>query len=165
MFDVSEHVTRRRALTAVFSGLAGILVSMDRSALADGPQALKVEIMVMHATKRAEPSSYDPRIGDVSRLKEPPFSSFNNYRLLDKQVLSLDVGRNGLVKLPNGRTLQVTHTGLTPDKRHDVSASIVQPDGKEFLKLLRVSAAIGQTFFVAGQSHEGGNLVLAIALR
>ena len=109
--------------------------------------------------------AHDARIGDVSRLKEPPFSAFNTYKLLDKQTLELESGKNGSVKLPNGRSLQVSYAGLTPDNRHDVSASISQADGNSFLKLLRVSASVGQTFFVAGQSYQGGNLVLAITLR
>ncbi len=154
-------MTRRNLLAAALFASASLGAG---AALAAGATKVRAEVMVIHATK-GPASSYDARIGDVSRLKEPPFDSFNTYKLLDKQTLDLDSGKNGSVVLPNGRTLQVSYAGLTADSRHDVSASISQPDGQSYLKLLRVSASLGQTFFVAGQSYQGGNLVLAITLR
>ncbi len=161
-------MTRRHLLSsALFAAAAGGATAGLREgvARADGPPKVHVEVMIIHATKGPEPGAYDPRIGDVSRLKEPPFSSFNTYRLLDKQDFDLEGGKSRPVKLPNTRDLLVAYAGLTPDKRHDVSASISQADGASYLKLLRVSASVGQTFFVAGQSFQGGNLVLAITLR
>lgn len=155
-------MTRRNVLSAALFASAALVSGV---AVAGAPSKVKAEVMVIHATKGPDPGSYDARIGDVSRLKEPPFSAFNTYKLLDKQTLELESGKNGSVKLPNGRSLQVSYAGLTPDNRHDVSASISQADGNSFLKLLRVSASVGQTFFVAGQSYQGGNLVLAITLR
>lgn len=155
-------MTRRHLLSAALFGTAALA---SKAAVAAEPAKVHAEVMVIHATKGPDPGSYDPRIGDVSRLKEPPFNAFNTYRLLDKQTLDLEVGKNGAMKLPNGRSLQVAYAGLTADNRHDVSASISQADGASFLKLLRVSASVGQTFFVAGQSYQGGNLVLAITLR
>ncbi len=147
------------------SAFANGIPTLPASQLTAGTAKVKAEVMVIHATKAAAPGSYDPRIGDVSRLKEPPFDAFNTYQLLDKRTLELEAGKSGSVVLPNQRTLQVAYTGLTGDSRHDVSASISQADGNSFLKLLRVSASVGQTFFVAGQSYLGGNLVLAITLR
>jgi hypothetical protein len=161
-------MTRRHLLSVALMGAAVTgfaAVTGEGVALADAPSKVRAEVMVIHATKGADPGSFDPRIGDVSRLKDPPFNAFNTYKLLDKQTLELEAGKNGQVKLPNGRALQVAYTGPTADKRHDVSASISQADGASFLKLLRVSASVGQTFFVAGQSYQGGNLVLAITLR
>jgi len=155
-------MTRRNLLAAAFFASASLGAGV---ALAGGATKVRAEVMVIHATKGPDPGSYDSRIGDVSRLKEPPFSSFNTYVLLDKRTLELESGKNGSVALPNGRSLQVAYGGLTPDNRHDVSASISQADGQSYLKLLRVSASVGQTFFVAGQSYQGGNLVLAITLR
>lgn len=154
-------MTRRNLLAAAFFASAALGGGV---ALAAGSK-VRAEVMVIHATKGPDPGSYDARIGDVSRLKQPPFSSFNTYKLLDKQTLDLESGKNGTVALPNGRSLQVSYAGLTADNRHDVSASISQADGQSYLKLLRVSASVGQTFFVAGQSYQGGNLVLAITLR
>jgi hypothetical protein len=155
-------MTRRHILSAAVFAAAALA---GKAARADAPSKVQAEVIIIHATKGPAPGSYDPRIGDVSRLKEPPFDAFNTYKLLDKQTLALESGKNGNVKLPNGRSLQVSYAGLTQDKRHDVSASISQADGNSFLRLLRVSASIGQTFFVAGQSYQGGNLVLAITLR
>jgi hypothetical protein len=43
-----------------------------------------------------------------------------------------------------------------------ISASIQEPGGKTFLPLLEVNAKAGETFFVAGQKHKGGILVIGI---
>ena len=43
-----------------------------------------------------------------------------------------------------------------------LSASINQPNGKDFLPLLEVRAKLGQAFIVAGQSYRQGILVLVI---
>lgn len=159
-------LTRRHLVSVALFGAAVVGTgALVRGARAEGAPKVRVEVMVIHATKGPEPGSYDPRIGDVSRLKVPPFSAFNTYRLLDKKDLELESGKSAPVKLPNGRDLLVAYSGLTADHRHDLSASISQAGGASYLKLLRVLASVGQTFFVAGQSFQGGNLVLAITLR
>ena len=43
-----------------------------------------------------------------------------------------------------------------------LSASINQPNGKDFLPLLKVKAKLGQAFIVAGQKYKSGILVLVI---
>ena len=66
--------------------------------------------------------------------------------------------------LPNSRVLQVTLQELTADKRYRVAAAINQPNGKDFLRLLEVTAAPNETFFVAGQSYQNGILVIGMRL-
>jgi hypothetical protein len=122
------------------------------------------EIIVMHATQAPGPGSIDEKIGNLPQLKRPPFSSYNTYKLLDRTALSLKKGAPGAYQLPNGRAMQVSLTDVK-DARYHVSASISQPDGKAFLKLLEVAAAPNEPFFVAGQTYKGGSLVIAITLR
>ena len=121
--------------------------------------------MVLHATQVAGAGSIDPQIGSLPQLKKPPFSSYNTYKLLDRKALTLV--RNAPVShtLINKRELQVTLQEMTADKRYKVAAAINQPGGASFLKLLEVTAAANDTFFVAGQSYEGGILVIGITLK
>ncbi len=124
-----------------------------------GPHA---EVMVLHATQSPD-AWIDPQIGESKRLREPPFSSYNNYKLLEKKTLPLKKGEASNLPLPTSRTLQVLLLDKV-EQRFKVSASISQPDGKAYLKLLEVTAAPNETFFVAGQTYNKGSLVLAIKI-
>ena len=134
------------------------------SAQAPAPATVNAEVMVMHATQVAGPGSIDEKIGNLPQLRKPPFSSYNTYKLLDRKTLAVQKGQPASYQLPNARTLQVSLNDVK-EKRYHVSASISQPDGKAFLKLLEVAAAPNEPFFVAGQTFQGGSLVIAITLR
>ena len=53
----------------------------------------------------------------------------------------------------------------TPDGRYRVRVSINRPNQTDYLPLLQVLASPGDPFFVAGQAHDGGTLVIGITLR
>jgi|ERR1700722_19505326 hypothetical protein len=169
---------RRTILVALFAPtVVGVLCAYLPEARADqippppsraqAPASLLVnaEIMVLHATMAPGPGSIDPAIGRMPQLQKPPFSVFNTYRLLDKKIIPLEVGKTGPYTLPNGRVLQVTFANPTLDKRFHIQVAINQPGGHAYLKLLEVTAGANETFFVAGQPYKGGVLVLGITLR
>jgi hypothetical protein len=108
----------------------------------------------------------DPQIGPLPQLRLPPFSAYNTYRLLSRQPVTWSGQLPQIFKLPNGRTLRTTLTTVEANQRHRVSASISRPDidagERSFLPLLEVTARSGETFFVAGQSYQGGVLVVGI---
>jgi hypothetical protein len=161
--------SRALALATVVGGAVLVCapaVSLAQAPAAPAPAAASVnaEVMVMHATQVPGPGSIDEKIGNLPQLRKPPFSSYNTYRLLDKRSIGLKKGTPGAHQLPNARTMQVSLNDVK-DGRFHVSASISQPDGKAFLKLLEVAAAPNEPFFVAGQTYQGGSLVIAITLR
>ena len=49
----------------------------------------------------------DPKIGKMPALGQPPFSSYNSYKLLDRVKLPLTKGKSSTTKLPTGRDLMV----------------------------------------------------------
>ena len=118
------------------------------------------EISVLHATN--ETKGIDERIGDMPELKNPPFSSYDSYTLLDRQKLPLIKNDPKRLKLPNGRMLETKLLEILPKDFVRISASINQPEGGDFLPLLEVKAKLGQAFIVAGQSYKNGILVLVI---
>jgi hypothetical protein len=127
---------------------------------------VNAEVMVLYATTVPGPGSIDPAIGKMPQLTKPPFSVFNTYRLLDKKVISLELGKSGPYTLPNGRILQVTFVEPTTEKRFHIKVAINQPGGNgSYLKLLEVTAEPNEPFFVAGQPYKDGVLVLGISLR
>ena len=144
------------------AGLAfGLALGLPRDAFA---QKANAEVMVLHATQAPGPGSIDPQIGNLPQLKKPPFSSYNTYKLLDRKGLALEKGKPVTYAMPNKRVLQVTLQDVMPDGRFKIAAAINDPSGGAFLKLLEVTAAANETFFVAGQSYDGGILVLGFTV-
>ncbi len=117
--------------------------------------------MILHATN--DKKGIDPRIGKLPELAKSPFSNYDSYQLLDRVRLPLKK-EEAVLKLPNGRTLQVRLVDEPGPDSVRLSASINRPNGKEFLPLLEVKAHVGQAFIVAGQSHKKGILVLVIRI-
>jgi hypothetical protein len=162
----------RHAVSAALV-LAGSLASIlaHPVAWADAPKAgaaaakvVNADVMIMLATQVDGGSFIDPLIGKMPQLSKPPFSAYNNYKLLDKKVLPVEVGKSATYKLVNGRDLLVTYIEQTPDRRHHVSAAINQPGGGPGTRV-EVKAAANEAFFLAGQPYKGGSLVLAITMR
>jgi hypothetical protein len=131
------------------------------SAKPDPDQSLAAEVLILHATN--EKKGIDPRIGKLPELSKSPFSNYDSYQLLDRVRLPLKK-EEAVLKLPNGRTLQVRLVDEPGPDSVRLSASINRPNGKEFLPLLEVKAHVGQAFIVAGQSHKKGILVLVIRI-
>jgi hypothetical protein len=155
-------VSRFFALAALL--LAVALASMGSFAHAGPAATVTAEVMVLHATQQPGPGSIDPSIGNMPQLKRPPFSAYNTYKLLAKQSLGLSKGTPATYTLVNGRVLQVTLQDVTPDHRYKIAAAINQPGGSAYLKLLEVTAAPNETFFVAGQQYQGGVLIIGFTL-
>jgi len=125
-----------------------------------------VEIMVLHATQQPGSGAIDPSIGNLPQLKKPPFSSFNTYKLLDRKSLAIKKGQPIEFALVDGRKLALVLVEKTPKpERYRLAASINAPKGEAFLKKIEVTASPNEPFFVAGQSHKGGILVLGIAIK
>lgn len=156
-------------------GLVLPAVLLSSSALADAPRAHEgiradasqttpTEVLVLHATQTASPS-IDPRIGNLPQLTKPPFSKkYNTYKLLDRKSLAVDRSKPSVYTLPTGRLLQVA---VEPaGTLYRVTASISKDkSGSEYLKVLEVTAPKGEPFFVAGQSYDGGALVIALTIK
>lgn len=128
--------------------------------------SVNMEVIVLHATN--DGTGIDPKIGKIPELSNPPFSSYNSYKLLDRPKISVTLGAQSTVKLPNGRDMAVMLKKIiAPAKKGDptrylVSTSIQKPGGNTFLPLLDVNAKAGEWFFVAGQTYKGGILVIGL---
>lgn len=159
-------MNRRTFALALAVVAAAPLAPLD--ALADAPPP-KADVLVLHASQSSSPG-IDPRIleGDSGELRkklgEPPFSSYNTYKQLDRQTPVVPKGGAATITLPNGRTLRVTTSEPGKDGRYKVQASISSPDGRAYLKQLDVLAGPKQPVFVAGQPYEKGTLVLVLRI-
>jgi len=105
----------------------------------------------------------DPKLKSIPALQKPPFNSFGAMELIATHAVTLTDAEPALVSLPNGRSLQIKLVERMPDGRHKVSVSINRPDKQDYLPLLTVIAS-GEPFFVAGQKHAGGTLVIGVQI-
>jgi hypothetical protein len=118
------------------------------------------EVLVILA-KEAD-GELDPTLSSIKALQEPPFNAFKSMKILSRSGLSLDAKQPVEVELPNGRRLRLEWLERQPDGRFKVQVSINRPSQKDYLPLLQVIASPGEPFFVAGQKHEGGTLVIGV---
>ncbi len=142
-------------LGAIFAG-ATLLAHVPVAEAADAPP--KAEVMVIHATK-CEKKSVDPQIGEA-----PPALGYDCLKLIEKKTIPLPVNQAGTMKLPNGRTFQLLHTGRA-DQRYKVTASMSPPDGgANYVKLADIAADANKSFSVGGFAHQGGVLLLTVRI-
>ena len=104
----------------------------------------------------------DPQLEKLTALRRPPFNSFRSMTILSRPKLKLTPGKDALVSLPNGRRMKLTLLRVMPDGRYKVKAAINRPDKSDYLPLLQVVASAGDPFFVAGQTYQGGTLVVGV---
>jgi hypothetical protein len=120
------------------------------------PVAVDAEVTVIHATNNAD-AGIDPRIGKI-----PNLGSYKSYQLLSQSNMTIKKAPT-TTTLPNGRILQISLKDVK-DKQYIIDTSINQPGGTAFLPLLEVRASVGVPVFIAGQSYQGGMLIIAIKI-
>jgi hypothetical protein len=124
---------------------------------APSPAAIDAEVSFIHATNDGD-GGIDPNIG-----KLPNLGSYKNYRLLQRAKVSIRKGAPTTTTLPNGRVLQITLKDVK-GPQFIIDTSINQPGGTAFLPLLEVRATVGAPVFIAGQSYQGGMLIIGIKI-
>lgn len=149
---------QRLALAAVFACLAASASAQAPAAAA----ATQGEVFVVLA--KAEAGTIDPALQSVTALREPPFNTYQSMQVLTRNNVALRPKQPVMVSLPNGRKLQLELLERLPDGRLKVRVSINLPGKRDYLPLLEVMASAGEPFFVAGQKHEGGLLVIGVVV-
>ncbi len=167
-----DQPTKSRSTTDRAASLARAVVYVaGLCAIASGGTAhaqakaknLDTEILVVLAKEK--PGKIDPDLADLPALRRPPFNAFRSMKILSRPKHRIRMGANHDVVLPNGRRLRLVVQRVMPDGRYRVRVSINRPDKSDYLPLLQVIASPGDPFFVAGQSHDGGTLVIGVRLQ
>lgn len=125
-------------------------------------QTSDIPAQVLVVLAKEEPGEVDPGLREEPALRKPPFNSFRSMKVLSRPEIKLGLNKPVEIELPNGRRLQLLLHQVMPDGRYRVKVAINRPNQKDYLPLLQVVAAPGDPFFVAGQSHEGGTLVIGV---
>ena len=145
---------------SVTSGASAQGSSLARSDRASTTSSVPAEVLVVLAKEEA--GKIDPQLQKLTALRRPPFNSFRSMTILSRPKLKLTPGKDALVSLPNGRRMKLTLLRVMPDGRYKVRAAINRPDKSDYLPLLQVVASPGDPFFVAGQTYQGGTLVVGV---
>jgi hypothetical protein len=120
-------------------------------------QPVEAEVSVIHATNDPD-GGIDPNIG-----KLPNLGNYKSYRLLQRAKVTIKKGAPATTTLPNARILQITLKDVK-EPQYIIDTSINQPGGSAFLPLLEVRATVGAPVFIAGQSYQGGMLIIGIKI-
>jgi len=136
--------------------------SLARSDRAAPTSKVPAEVLVVLAKEEA--GKVDPELKKLTALRRPPFNSFRSMKVLSRPKLTLTPGKDALVSLPNGRRVKLTLLRVMPDGRYKVKAAINRPNKSDYLPLLQVVASAGDPFFVAGQTYQGGTLVVGVTV-
>lgn len=152
-------------IAVLFGGLVAAEASAQGSSLVKSDRAastssVPAEVLVVLA--KEEPGEIDPQLKKLTALRRPPFNAFRSMKILSRPKLTLTPGKDAVVSLPNGRRVKLTLLRVMPDGRYKVRAAINRPDKSDYLPLLQVVASAGDPFFVAGQSYQGGTLVVGV---
>ncbi len=150
----------RTPLTASFLVAAWLGLAWLAPIAAEAQEPVRAEVLIVLAKEEA--GSVDRELAEIPALRRPPFNAFRTMRVLSRPRLELVPGRDADIRLPNGRRLRIQLQRVMPDGRYQMRVSINRPDERDYLPLLQVVAAPGDPFFVAGQGHEGGTLVIGI---
>ncbi len=128
--------------------------------LQDAPEQTEAlaKVIVLYANNSGK--GIDPRIGDMPQLKQPPFSAYDTYELLERADVPFSKANWGDHALPNGGKLAFKLNEVK-DKKYDVAAKIQKPGGKTLLNA-NVKAKEKEIFFMAGPKYKDGILVLGI---
>jgi hypothetical protein len=124
------------------------VVGIGQQALAPAP--VQAEITLVQATNQGD-GGVDPRIA-----KLPKFGDYKTYRFLSRTNVTIQKAPPASTHLPNGRTLQMALKEVKNDRY------INQPDGATFLPLVELRATVDVPVYFAGQTYEGGMLIIGI---
>jgi len=156
-------------LTSGRAAQAGPPASHERSSRTQGGRSAPVEatldLVVAHG--KNDGKGIDPRLAKHKELQSPPFSSYNSYSLLEETTRPLAQNKAVTLKLPDGGELRVVLESVEGNGdrpgRFVLKAIVKKRGGEE--STVQVKAKPSAMFFVAGQKHDQGILVLGIKVR
>jgi hypothetical protein len=176
-FVLHRFAPRMTPLGALLAVVAGTAVPLHAEAaslpshasnVAQAPAAAEseLELLVLHATNDGK--GIDPKLGKIEELTKPPFSAWNSYKLLERKTIKLKKGESTKVTLPTGE-LELTLKDVIPAKGKDPKKAVITASvtrgGKKVVTIGDVTGKTGERFFVAGQKHQGGELVLGFSFK
>jgi hypothetical protein len=124
----------------------------------------KANVVVLYAYNGKK--GIDKKLPDEvkKKLKEPPFSAYDSYELVEKVDLPLTKMKESAHPLPNKDTLKLELRRVNENKKYEVRVSITRKKDNETKELVGIDAKMkrDELFFVAGPKYKEGILVLGL---
>jgi hypothetical protein len=136
-----------------------LLLALPARSAHAADSTVKGQVLVILAKEEA--GAIDDQLKKLQALQKAPFNAYKSMQVLSTHDVEVGADKAALVELPNGRTLQLKLLQRMPDGRHKVQVSINRPGKSDYLPLLTVIVS-SEPFFVAGQSYQGGTLVIGV---
>lgn len=142
--------------------MAWLAVPMQAAA-----QSVRGDVLVIFAQEVR--GAIDPELEAMNALKKPPFNAFRSMKVETRHKLALPVGKaDKTITLPNAHRLRINVLRKMPDGRFEVRSELLPKADKSSKAskpvVLTVAASPGTPFFVAGQHHRHGTLIIAVTL-
>jgi hypothetical protein len=173
--SMPRPLPRRRFVAALVAGATVALVgATPRATFADAKP--RVEIVLIAAKSDPKGPKMDAALQKyAAQLTQPPISAYNSFKFVDQKTLPLDKDKPAdpwkgkpaaTYALVNGKTLDVALLDtLDGGKRFQMGAAISGTSAGNSPDLIKYSAPPNEPVFIAGQSYDGGVLVVGITLR
>lgn len=145
---------------SLFSALLVLVLGLSAPYPAHAEPGVTASVLIVLGSSQG--SGTDPALAKLEALNKPPFDGFPRKSLLKRFDIQLSPGKESELELPNGRKLRLSLLERTPDGRYRVNLSINRPGKSDYLPVMTVNAAAGDPFFVAGQKHDGGTLIIGV---
>ena len=172
MRSQATHTSRRTRASRLVGALAAFALVVVPGSLIGAPTAhadetIACELIEVSATSTTKPE-VDPALDTISKkLKKPPFSSWNNFKVLSKHSLTLSQRKAQTLKLTKGQTsVLFREVSRDPTKkvRLGLTMSMDNVKGKRvFDTKLNVDA--GDLIVLGGPMSDGEGLLLALSCR
>ena len=134
-------------------------------------QSATCDVPVIQATHGHEQRApnIDPRINRLeSYLRKAPFTAWHEFKLLERQELTVQEKATSSFTLPNGHDASLTFLGHTSGPGdHRMRLQLVVEDKAKGTKMLDTTFVLdeGGVVLLVGQKHQGGVLILGVSCK
>jgi hypothetical protein len=144
-------VRSAEACLSVCLGVALALFAAD-SVWAEDLPPIELEVQVVHGSNEIVPARQDPACANIrSRLP----MQFESLSMLKREKMRLQFGDSGSIKLPSGRSVQVTPISVVNNRLH---VHLQMSD----LVDTRLQMKSGVPMILGGVPHDRGQLIIML---
>ena len=123
-------------------------IGLSRVAIATGPTAIKVSILVAETSMKG--AAVDPKLEHFSKDMKRQKFAYTSYTVAGESALDLELGKSAEVQLPRGRVATIEFRQVDSDGKLRVRVHA------QDLGYITISRAPGKELFFQADSVRGG---------
>ena len=127
------------------------------------------DVPIVHALPGGGAAQIDPRIDSLKTyLTKPPFTAWHDFKLLNRESLTLQEGGSATFMLPNNRPATLTFVGhsVGPNE-HRIRLRLVIEHPEKQHRVLDTTFVLdeGGVVLTVGHRHDNGVLILGVSCK